>query len=145
MPIAVKSISDAAKYWQDGATNRAGRYLANAQTAGNTWQANTVAAAALYKAGVSQANIDKMFTGGVNKAGASSYNQGIISVGQTRFTDGVAKKQANYIKGETPMLSAIAAVDLGARAIRGSPSNYGRVQKVGDALHALRIAQKVGG
>lgn len=141
--IKVKSISDAASYWVNGAQNRASRYVSNAPAAGGTWQANTVAAKANYKSAISAADIDSRFAGGVNKAGAAGYANGINLKGKDRYSPGVQAGQSNYTKGEGPMLDVIAGIDRGTRGVRGTPSNYDIVRKIGDALHAKRLASKV--
>ncbi len=142
MAIATKSISDASKYWLEGANNRAARYVANAAAAGGKWLTNTVSNSAMFKAGVTAADIDKRFVSGVNKAGASGFTGGINAKGQARFGPGIQAGQAKYNQAEGAMLAVIQGVTLNPRALRGSAANYINVQKVGDALHAASVARK---
>ena len=86
-----------------------------------------------------------MFSGGVAKAGAAKYTRKAVEVGVGRFGSGVTAGIPDYQSGEAPMLEAIAGVELGARAPRGSTINYARVEKVGAALNKKRMALRAAG
>jgi hypothetical protein len=44
------------------------------------------------------------------------------------------------VAGVTPYLNTIAALNLPPRQAKGNPANYQRVQAVGDALRAKKLA-----
>ena len=145
MPIKVKSAADAAKKWSDVTPGRAAYYEMGVAGAGQDWQNNTVAAAPAYKAAVSAANIDKMFSGGVKKAGAEKFQRKASGVGKDRFGSGVTAAVGDYQAGVDPMLQTIAALTLTPRQPRGNESNLTRVREVATALTKKRLALRVAG
>ena len=140
MAIKVTSATDAAQVWVDGARQRAGRYGANAPAAAQDWATNAAAAASTFKSAVSAPNIDKMFAGGIAKAGASKYQRKTAGVGKDRYPGGVAAAQADYASGVGPYLDTIKGVTLPAKKMRGDPGNLDRVKAIATALNAKRIA-----
>lgn len=145
MPIRVKSIAEVAKKWGEITPGRSAYYEAGASNAGDEWLKQTLAAAASFKAALSAANIQQLFAGGVARAGAAKFNRKVKEVGIARFGQGVAAGVPDYAAGEAPMLEALAGVELGPRAPRGSAINYARVEKVGVALNRKRLALRAAG
>jgi len=142
MAVKVSSLSDASKYWVQGAQSRATRYGANTPGSADVWLANTVAGAPNYKAAVQNPNIDKMFSGGAVKAGAQKFASKVTAVGVGRFSPGVAAGQSAYEAGEGPMLETIAATTLPAKKVRGDVANQQRSVLIQQALNKKRLALK---
>lgn len=140
MALKVASPSDASKYWVSGAQARSDRYATNTPAAAGTWQQNTVNASANYKSAVSAANIDKMFSGGVTKAGAAKFQRKVQLNGTSRFPTGVSNAQQDYEAGVAPFLDTIKSVDLPARKVRGDPANQARSTNIQVALFKKRLA-----
>ena len=61
-------------------------------------------------------------------------------MGQARFGPGVAAATTDYTTGVEPYFTTISALTLSARKPRGDPANYKRVEEVGKALNAKRLA-----
>ncbi len=145
MAIATKSLGETQKKWTDVTPTRQTEYAANTPAAAQRWEANATAASPNYQASVSAANIGARQSAGIRKAGASKFARKVQTVGANRFGPGVQAAGQDYGAAFAPYLQAIASVDLPARRPRGDPTNYQRVQKVGDPLHALRLAQSSAG
>jgi hypothetical protein len=145
MAIKVKSAADVAAKWAEQTPGRSAYYESGVKGAGSDWETNTKAAAANFKAAVSAGNIDKMFLGGVAKAGAAKYTRKAVDVGVGRFSSGVTAGKVDYQSGIEPMLATIAGLTLPARAPRGSESNLARVRAISMALHAKRLAERAAG
>ena len=145
MAIKVKSAAEVAAKWAEQTPGRSAYYEAGVKVAGSDWETNTKAAAANFKAAVSAGNIDKMFVGGVAKAGAAKYTRKSVEVGVGRFSSGVTAGKVDYQSGIEPMLATIAGLTLPARAPRGSESNLARVRAVAVALHQKRLAERAAG
>lgn len=145
MKVKVKPLTEVADKWADVTPGRASYYEAGASVAGTDWETRALAAAAAYKAAVSAGNIDKMFAGGIRKAGAEKYNRKIVDVGASRFGPGVTAAKADYSSGIAPMLDELAKIDLPARQPRGSSANLQRVAAIADALHKKRLALRAAG
>lgn len=143
--IKVKPLADVVKKWVDVTPARAAYYEAEASVAGADWEKGAVAAASAYKAGISAPNIEKMYTGGVKRAGAAKYERKVKAVGANRFGPGVIASEADYSVGVEPMLTTIAGITLAPRAPRGSLSNYARVQTIGVDLNKKRLALRAAG
>lgn len=145
MAIKVKAVADVAKKWGEVTPQRSAYYEAGASVAGSEWEKNTIDAAANFKAAVSAGNIDKLFSGGVKKAGGAKYERKIKDVGVGRFGAGVSAGVTDYQTGIDPMLSTIAGLTLAARQPRGSAANLQRVATIADALHKKRLALRAAG
>jgi len=142
MAIKVTSLSDASKFWAEGAAARAPRYAVNAPAAAADWETNTKAAAATFKASVSVGDIDKRFSGGVAKVGAAKFQRKVAGVGKDRFRGGVEAAKGDYEAGMGPMLDTIAGVTLDPKKMRGDPANQKRSVDIQVALHKKRLALK---
>lgn len=145
MTIKVKSAAEVAKKWSDVTPGRAGFYESGAKGAGQDWENNTAAAAQAFKSAVTAPNIDKMFAGGVKKAGAAKYERKVAEVGTQRFGQGIVAGAQDYASGVAPMLETIAGVTLPARQPRGSDANIARVTAIASALHKKRLALRAAG
>lgn len=143
--IKVKPVADIAAKWAEVTPGRSAYYAAGASVAGEDWEKGAVNAAAAYKAAVTAGNIDKLFTGGIKRAGGDKYERKVKDVGAPRFGQGVAAAQSDYQAGMEPMLTTISALTLPPRQPRGSAANLQRVQAVADALHKKRLALRAAG
>ena len=140
MAIKVKEIAASTTKWSENAARAAEEFAARAEAAAGDWEKNTGAAAGNYKAAVTAANIGTRFARGVAKAGAAKFARKIRDVGRDRFAPGVAAATVDYNTGVEPYFATIAALTLAARKPRGDPANYKRVEQVGKALNAKRLA-----
>jgi len=145
MAIRVKPLADVVKKWVDVTPARAGYYEAEASVAGTDWEKGATAASSAYKAGVTAPNIEKMFTGGIKRAGAAKYERKVKAVGVARFGPGVIAAEPDFSSGVEPMLATIAAITLAPRQPRGALANYGRVQTIGVELNKKRLALRAAG
>lgn len=145
MAIKVKPVGEAATKWSDNASRAATEFATNAEAAASDWQSKTQAARDNYGMAISAPGIKDRFARGVVKAGAAKFARKIRDVAKDRFGPGVAAAQTDYTTGVEPFFSTIAALTLSARKPKGDPANYKRVEEVGKALNAKRIALLGGG
>lgn len=141
MPISTKSLAETQSKWTNVTPTRQTEYAAATPAAAQRWEAASLAAAPNYQAAVQAANIGARQSAGIRKAGAAKFSRKVQSVGANRFGPGVQAAGPDYASSFGPYLQAIQQVELAARRPRGDPSNYQRVQQVGNPLHALRLAQ----
>jgi len=145
MAIKVKPLADVVKKWVDVTPARSAYYESEASIAGADWEKGATAAATAYKAGVTAPNIEKMFTGGIKRAGAAKYERKVKAVGVSRFGPGVIAAEADFNTGVAPTLDVIRGITLAPRAPRGSLANYARVQAIGVELNKKRLALRAAG
>jgi len=143
--IKVKPIEASAVKWSENASRAAAEYATNAEAAADDWQRATVASADNFFAAVSAPGVKDRFRRGAAKAGAAKYARKIRDVARDRFGPGVAAAQEDFKAGVEPYLSTIAAISLSPRKPRGDPANYRRVEEIGKALNAKRLALLGGG
>jgi hypothetical protein len=140
-PPRVKPLEQVATKWVRNASNAAQSYTEGVTGAGPRWAAGAAAGGANFRAAVTQAAGEGRFERGVQKAGAAKYERGAMMKGAQRFGGGVAAAEQDYRAGVGPVLSAIAGIDLPPAGPRGTPGNYQRVQRIGEALHRLRTGK----
>ena len=140
MAIKVKAVSTAAGKWNDNAARAAEEYASEAAAASALWEAATKAAKENFHKAITAAGIADRFSGGVTRAGAAKYARKINDVAKDRFAPGIHAAVSDYTERVTPFLETIAALTLPKRGPRGDPSNYNRVEAVGKALSAKRLA-----
>ena len=138
--LRAPSASEIADKWADVTPGRASYYEKNAPPAGPRWEANTVAAAGVWKAAMSVAGIEKRFAGGAKRAGAAKFSRKVKDVGVARFPGGVTAAKPDMEAGVGPFRDVIDGLTVSARGPRGSAQNYKIVSEVGDALHKKRLA-----
>lgn len=143
--IKVKSVTEVRDKWLDVTPGRAAYYEAEASVAGADWEKGAADASGAFKAGISAANIEQLFKGGIKRAGAEKYNRKVKDVGVARFSQGVSAAGPDFEKGVSPFLDEISKLTLDARQPRGSEANYGRVRAIGVALHKKRLALRAAG
>ena len=145
MAIKVKDIATSTTKWTENAGRAATECAVNAEAAADEWARNTAAAADNYGMAISAAGIKNRFRAGVVKAGAAKFARKVKALIPARYSGGVSEGAPDYNAGVAPFFSTLAGLTLSARKPRGDPANYNRVQEVGKALNAKRIALLGGG
>ena len=140
MAIKVKDVASSTTKWSENASRAAAEFATNAEAAASDWQSKTGAAAGNFHQAITAAGIKERFAKGVARAGAAKFARKIRDVGRDRFAPGIAAATVDYTQGVEPFFSTIAALTLSARKPRGDPANYRRVEEVGKALNAKRLA-----
>lgn len=140
MAVKVKPIDTSVTKWSENAGRAAEQYAVQAEAAAETWAKNTAGAADNYHSAVSMTQVKERFRRGVNRAGASKYARKIRDVAKDRYAPGIAAAGEDYKSGVTPYLDTIAALTLSPRKPKGDPANYKRVEEIGKALNAKRLA-----
>lgn len=140
MAIPVKDITKSTEKWSDNAGRAASEMAINAAAAAEVWASKTAGAADNFHMAVTAANVKERFRRGVVKAGAAKFRRKVEAVAAGRFSEGVGAARDDYKTGAEPYYSTLAALTLSPRKPRGDPSNYNRVQEVGKALNAKRLA-----
>ena len=143
--IKVKSVTEVRDKWLDVTPGRASYYEKEASVAGSDWEKGATEGSGAYKTGVSAANIEQLFKGGVKRAGAGKYERKVKDVGVARFSQGVSAAGPAFEAGVSPFLDEISKITLDARQPRGSEANYARVRTIGTALHKKRLALRAAG
>ena len=138
--IKVKSIDVSTTKWNENASRASAEMALNAEAAAEEWARNTAASAENFHMAITAGNIKERFRRGVIKAGAAKFARKVRAVAASRFSEGVAAATGDYKAGAEPYYSTIAALTLSARKPRGDPANYRRVEEIGKALNAKRLA-----
>lgn len=138
--IKVKPIEVSTTKWTDNAGRAAEAFAAEAEASADAWAANTGKAADTFGQAISAPGIKERFRKGVARAGAAKFARKIRDVGRDRFAPGIIAATVDYKTGAEPYFSTLAALTLDARKPRGDPANYRRVEQVGKALNAKRLA-----
>ena len=145
MAIPIKDITKSTDKWSDNASRASAEMATNAEAAADVWARQTAASADNFHMAVTAANVKERFRRGVVRAGAAKFARKVRAVAAGRFSEGVGAAKDDYKAGAEPFFSTIAALTLSARKPRGDPSNYRRVEEVGKALNAKRLALLGGG
>ena len=145
MAIKVKDLEGSTSKWSENAARAATEFATNAEAAAEDWARNTAGAADNFHMAVTAANVKERFRRGVVRAGAAKFARKIRDVARDRFGPGVAAATSDYKTGVEPFFSTIASLTLSPRKPRGDPANYNRVQEIGKALNAKRLALLGGG
>ncbi len=140
MGIKVKGIDASTGKWLDNAGRAAEVFAAEAEASADPWARNTGAAADTYGQAITAPGIKERFRRGVARAGAAKFARKIRDVARDRFAPGISAATADYKAGAEPYYSTLAALTLSGRKPRGDPANYRRVEEVGKALNAKRLA-----
>jgi len=140
MGLTVKSAADSATKLVQRAQAASGEYATRAAASGDKFATNAQAAKGNYGQAITAGGIPDRWARGIAKAGAAGYVDGITKKGRDRFSQGVSIGQPKYQANVEPYLSTLAGISLSPRQPRGSAANYGRVNQVGQALNAKRLA-----
>ena len=140
MALKVKPIEASTTKWTERARSAAAEFAVNAEAAAESWATGAVNAADTFHAAITAANIKERFRRGVRAAGAAKFARKIRDVGADRFAPGVDAAIQDYRVGAEPYYGVLASLSLSQRKPRGDPANYRRVEEVGKALNAKRLA-----
>lgn len=140
MALKVKPIEGSTIKWEERARTAATEFAANAEASADQWARNTVAAADTFGQAIAAPGMKEKFRRGVARAGAVKFARKIRDVGADRFAPGVSAATVDYKAGAEPYFATLAALTLSGRKPRGDPANYRRVEEVGKALNAKRLA-----
>ena len=143
--LKVKSVAEVRDKWLDVTPGRATYYEKEASAAGPDWEKGATDASGAFKAGISAANIEAMYKGGIKRAGAAKYERKVKDVGVARFSQGVSAAGPDFEAGVAPFLDEISKVTLDPRQPRGAEANLGRVRAITTALHKKRLALRAAG
>ncbi|SRR5258708_2098803 len=138
--MKVKPLDQIAKKWSDRASG-AGQAYKDGVSAATGWAANTSAAANNWAAGVSAAASNGSFAKGVNAAGDSTWQQGAINKGASRFGPGVQGAMPKYSAGFAKYAGVLTSLTLPQRFPKGDPQNVNRVQAVVTALRNAKMGK----
>ena len=133
MPV-VKDAAVIAEKWARVTPGRTPDYLQGIQNPRYSWAASAAAAEPNYKTGVTEAATRGAFSKGVKAAGDAKWQRNSLAKGQTRYAEGVAVGQPDYLAGVAPYIEVIRSTVLPPRFPRGSPQNIQRVAVLNAAL-----------
>lgn len=134
----IRPIDVIAAKWATVTPQRSGDYEAGVNNPKSSWQANTLASADAWKAGIQQAIQQGSFSKGVNRAGNAGWQDGAVNKGVPRWGQGVALAQEKYQAGFAPYADAIRRTTLPPRYARRDPRNLERVKAIVDALSRVK-------
>jgi len=135
----IRSIEKIADKWAEVTPGRSAYYEDGVRNPKEDWGEEAYAAKETWKAGITQAAARDAYGKGVSRAGTKTWQEGCIRVGITRWGPGVAASKNRYRERFGPYVDVIAKTDIGVRGPTGSPQNYDRVRRIGDALRAAKI------
>jgi len=139
----IKPLGQSSDKWSRRASVAGEDYLAGVREPRQAWDDAAVASEPIYKAAVVAAATAGRFGKGVRKAGNKKWQDGAISKGPSRFSEGVALAKPAWEAGFAPFHRVIETISLPARGPKGSPQNLQRVSAIATALRAA--AEKIGG
>jgi hypothetical protein len=138
--LSVKPLEKIVKKWVDVTPGRATYYEAGVREPLKDWATEASNAAPAYKAAVTAPNIDKLFAGGVKRAGTAKWQRKATQVGVGRYAPGVAAAEPDYKDGFAPYHEELGRIEVPARGPRGADINFEKVKTIGKALLAKRLA-----
>ena len=138
--MKIKSLDTIVKKWTEVTPGRAEYYREGTAGKGGAWETGAKAGESNWKTGIAAASAAGLFGKGVAKAGAGKYERGVAEKGVARWPQGVGVAGPEYSKGFAPYQSVLAGITLPPKGPKGSPANYARVQAIGTALRAKKLA-----
>ncbi len=139
MAIPIKSTSAIAEKFARVTPGRAQDFADGVQNPRRDWKTETAAAESRYEAGVTEAIQGKRFGKGVSKAGTEKWQRATLSLGVTRWPEGVQGAGPAYEAGFGPFRDVIAGLNLPQKFARGDSRNILRVAAIAKALHTKKI------
>ncbi|MBA7525259.1 hypothetical protein ES705_17410 [subsurface metagenome] len=130
----IKSLSAIREKWARVTPLRTEDYRLGIEHPKRDWEEETAAAVDNYKMGVDAAHAKGLFLKGVREAGSQKWRKGALTVGPTRFAEGVMIAAPDYERGFARYHAAIERVELSPRFARRDPRNMARVKGIVDAL-----------
>jgi len=140
--VSTKGVSRTVAKWKARVAVAGGDYTAGVTSPSTPWSQGAAAAADAWAGGVQAAVSRGAFASGVAKAGDAKWSAASKALGAARYSPGVTFGESYYSQGITGVLSTIEGVSMNPPAPAGSATNYANVQKIGDALHAAKLAAK---
>lgn len=137
--MRIQALSDIVEKWARRAGQATQDFIRGLQNPRRPWQEATLDAKDSYVAGVQAAIANDLFSKGVQRTSNAEWVERARTIGAPRYGPGVQAGQSRYQRGFAPYHSALASLELGPRGPRGSAENYARAERVGRALHELRI------
>jgi len=138
--MRVKDAAASAAKFKTRAMAAGGDYAAGVKASGQDWAANAAAAGDNYAAGVTAAIGRQAFTKGVMASGPEKFVRNASGIGAQRYPQGVGNAEGDWQKGAAPYLDTLRNLTPPPRRPKGDPGNYARVQAVGEALRARKLA-----
>jgi len=138
MPITMKDPNSLAQKYSTRASAAAQDY-ANGVAATTGQAAAAAAAVATWQAAVNSPSAAKAFTTNLQKAGDAAWQMGVKNKGAGRYAQGVQNGATKWATNVAPYFSALSALSLPARGLRGSAQNISRVQAVDTSLHNVKV------
>ena len=138
MPPVVRDAASSAAKWSRNAGGAGQSYAEGVQAPRRDWAQATVQAKGSYNAGLAESQGKNRWEKGVTKAGTGKQKERSLTVGVSRFSQGVAAAVDQYQAGVTPYLEVIRSVTLPARGPKGAPQNIQRVSAIATALRAKK-------
>lgn len=138
---AIKSLDRIQKKWVDRSATAGETYKDGVLNPRADWKTQTLAAVATHKAAVTESLAKDSFKKAVEKS-STEYQKSMASTkGVERWARGIDLSKDNYAEGFGPYAGVIANTTLPARGAKGSPTNYERSKKMGEALHAAKVSR----
>ena len=136
----MRSASQSAQRWSEGAGNSSGRYLEGAEQTTKDQASAAIAAKGLYQQGINEAISRGAYEKGLQKSGKSGWLRGVQEKGASNFGVGVTSPSAQqkYVQESGRYDGARNAAAGTPRGPKGSPQNLGRVAAVVNALRAAK-------
>ena len=139
---STKGVTRTVTKWKDRVAVAGGEYKAGIASPKTPWSQAAGAAASAWGEGVTAAVGRGAFAAGVAKAGDAKWRAASDQLGSARYSQGVTFGAPYFTSGIQGVLSTIEGVSLGPKGAAGAAQNYQRVQAIGDALHAAKLAAK---
>ena len=137
-----KGVTRTVTKWKDRVAVAGGEYKAGIASPKTPWSQGAAQGAQAWSEGVTAAVGRGAFAAGVAKAGDAKWRAASDQLGSARYSQGVAFGAPYFTSGIQGVLSTIESVSLGPKGAAGAAQNYQRVQAIGDALHAAKLAAK---
>ena len=137
----IKSIADISDKWNRVTPTRSMDYKDGVQNPKKDWAEETIAAEDTYKRGVIEAANQGRFGKGVANAGTKKWKDKALSLGPSRFAEGVAVAKKDYEAGFAPYRDVIESTELPPRGPKGDPTNLQRVAVIATALHGAKLGK----
>lgn len=138
--MKIKSLDAITKKWIEVTPGRSEYYRAGTAGKGGAWEAGAKASEPNWKTAIAAASATGAFGKGVVKAGGGKYEKGVTEKGVARWPQGVQVAGPEYSKGFSPYQSVLAGLVLPPKGPKGDIRNYARVQAIGTALRAKKLA-----
>jgi len=136
--LIVKDAGTVAAKYKTRASAAQPDYAAGVAAGAAHFEQNAIAAEDRYKAGVTDAAARGAYGKGLRGSGAK-YQKNATTLGPSRFAQGVANAQDAYAAGMQPVLTALSAITLPPRQVKGM--NQERANIVATRLRALKTGK----